>query len=110
MDQTISAVLDDLEAGLKFTSIALASKRTSSVEKYRAKAHERYDRIITALGGVRPRATDAAHIKARLPMLIGDLAELGDSVSSWRSRSGDLGLFLRSLACLEGPPALNLVE
>jgi hypothetical protein len=76
MDQTVSTVLDDLEAALRFTAIALGSKRPSSVEKYRLKARERYDRIVTALGDTRPDTGT----RIRLMWLAGDLRELGASL------------------------------
>jgi hypothetical protein len=69
-------VEDDLEAALKFTLIALNSGKHTKIVKYRARARERYDRIVAAIGDTEPDVG----VKIKLAWLVGDLRELGESV------------------------------
>jgi hypothetical protein len=72
-------VQDDLEAGLKFSMIAVNASRPKGRTKYARKAHERYDRIVQALRAD-PAALPVLDVKIKLEWLIGELHELGESV------------------------------
>ena len=85
---TILLIHDDLDAGLKFTHIALNSKRKKNASKYRAKARERYDRALASIRVAEPFAdqstaemrVEALRIKSKLQWLSEDLRNLGEAV------------------------------